>query len=67
MASAGNPSAKDHLSHLADVESIVDMLMSGHNVMVDESDNLLLFWANFEVNETMEDDIWPDVNWNGPS
>lgn len=67
MASAGNPSAKDHLSHLADVESIVDMLMSGHNVIVDESDNLLLFWANFEVNETMEDDIWPDVNWNGPS
>ncbi|CAI6094370.1 unnamed protein product [Clonostachys chloroleuca] len=67
MASAGNPSAKDHLSYLADVESIVDMLMSGDNVMVDESDNLLLFWANFEVNETMEDGIWPDINWNGPS
>ncbi|CAH0025191.1 unnamed protein product [Clonostachys rhizophaga] len=67
MASAGNPSSKDHLSHLADVEPIVDMLMLGDNIMVDESDNLLLFWANFEVNETMEDDIWPDVNWDGPS
>ncbi|VUC38064.1 unnamed protein product [Clonostachys rosea] len=67
MASAGNPSAKDHLSHLADVESIVDMLMSGRNAMVDESDKLLLFWANFEVNETMNDSIWPDVNWNSPS